>query len=507
MPDQNNQYMRPSNFFITFVIGSILILSTHQAITFSSQPPAGYTGAPGDFGTCLQCHGGGIIPGFVLISFLPLNITEYLPDSTYDMEVFVDAKTPRYGFEVTALDTSKNMAGTFFAGANTTIVSSSPRHYVGHQNATSIRTWNFSWKAPGSQTGPITFYVAANAADSNLSSSGDNIYLSNLTIVPSFYSEAIFSTDQFSYCDGDSVIFVDHSMGNINSWQWSFGDGDSSTARHPKHLYSTPGTYNVNLTIANDSTSHDTTIQVIINPFPIAEAGNDVTICAGDTALLSGSGGDTYQWSNGQTNQNINVAPLSTDTFAVSVTDSNFCSANDQVVVHVNALPIVWMGQTDSIFCLADLPITLTGNPAGGVFSGTGVSNQMFSPQNAGIGTHTLGYTFTDSAGCSNTAELEVEVNSCVGIYSQEAEQEVTLSYDLHWNEIAVHFHGAFNGQVELSLFKANGELAQVFPPDLVAGKHAIILPSENAWPAGIYFLQCKIDGHSSRLFKLLKGM
>ena len=112
MPDQNNQYMRPSNFFITFVIGSILILSTHQAITFSSQPPAGYTGAPGDFGTCLQCHGGGIIPGFVLISFLPLNITEYLPDSTYDMEVFVDAKkncpelkveikiqNPNFGFE------------------------------------------------------------------------------------------------------------------------------------------------------------------------------------------------------------------------------------------------------------------------------------------------------------------------------------------------------------------------------------------------------------------------
>lgn len=46
-----------------------------------------------------------------------------------------------------------------------------------------------------------------------------------------------------------NLMFFDMSSGNINSWQWSFGDGAVSSLQNPVHLYSLPGTYVVCLTI------------------------------------------------------------------------------------------------------------------------------------------------------------------------------------------------------------------------------------------------------------------
>ena len=34
---------------------------------------------------------------------------------------------------------------------------------------------------------------------------------------------------------------------NASSYQWSFGDGGTSTSEHPRHVFSAPGTYSVSL--------------------------------------------------------------------------------------------------------------------------------------------------------------------------------------------------------------------------------------------------------------------
>ena len=39
------------------------------------------------------------------------------------------------------------------------------------------------------------------------------------------------------------VAFKDESYGPITSWKWDFGDGKSSTDRHPIHQYDKPGEY------------------------------------------------------------------------------------------------------------------------------------------------------------------------------------------------------------------------------------------------------------------------
>ena len=47
-----------------------------------------------------------------------------------------------------------------------------------------------------------------------------------------------------------NVQFADESAGNIDSWQWDFGDGVTSTLQNPAHEYIKEGLYNVTLTVS-----------------------------------------------------------------------------------------------------------------------------------------------------------------------------------------------------------------------------------------------------------------
>lgn len=48
-----------------------------------------------------------------------------------------------------------------------------------------------------------------------------------------------------------SVQFLDASTGRPTAWAWSFGDGATSTQRHPVHTYAQPGEYTVSLNVTN----------------------------------------------------------------------------------------------------------------------------------------------------------------------------------------------------------------------------------------------------------------
>ncbi|MDX5444405.1 MAG: PKD domain-containing protein, partial [Hymenobacteraceae bacterium] len=59
-----------------------------------------------------------------------------------------------------------------------------------------------------------------------------------------------FSASQTTTCSG-TVTFTDLTQNLPTSWQWDFGDGNTSTAQNPTHTYTTPGTYTVTLTACN----------------------------------------------------------------------------------------------------------------------------------------------------------------------------------------------------------------------------------------------------------------
>jgi PKD repeat protein len=46
-----------------------------------------------------------------------------------------------------------------------------------------------------------------------------------------------------------TVRFYDASTGDPKSWNWNFGDGNTSTMKNPVHVYYTPGSYQVRLDV------------------------------------------------------------------------------------------------------------------------------------------------------------------------------------------------------------------------------------------------------------------
>jgi outer membrane protein assembly factor BamB len=55
------------------------------------------------------------------------------------------------------------------------------------------------------------------------------------------------------------IDFTDHSTGHITAWDWTFGDGQISGARHPEAVYTDPGDYSVTLTVSGPGGSDTTT--------------------------------------------------------------------------------------------------------------------------------------------------------------------------------------------------------------------------------------------------------
>lgn len=82
--------------------------------------------------------------------------------------------------------------------------------------------------------------------------------------------------------------------------------------------------------------------------------------------------------------------------------------------------PVVTMGSLGKT-CLDGAEIVLTsGSPNGGNYSGNGVSGNIFNPQTAGIGSHTIYYSYTNSDNCTSIDSAIITVENCTGIIDLE---------------------------------------------------------------------------------------
>ncbi|NJK84549.1 MAG: hypothetical protein HC912_12915, partial [Saprospiraceae bacterium] len=85
------------------------------------------------------------------------------------------------------------------------------------------------------------------------------------------------------------------------------------------------------------------------------------------------------------------------------------CTVTAEQSVSVTAPPTVSFSGLSGIYCEGSGLVTLTGSPAGGTFSGPGISGNSFNPAAAGIGLHTITYTFSQN-NCTFSASQQVEV-------------------------------------------------------------------------------------------------
>lgn len=141
------------------------------------------------------------------------------------------------------------------------------------------------------------------------------------------------------------------------------------------------------------------------------------TICAGSSVTLTAAGASGYTWSGGQSGASITVSPTATTTYTVTGVTS--CTATASVTITVNPVPNTTLGAFQNV-CTYNPAFTLTGgSPAGGTYSGTGVSNGIFTPSVVGTGTTTITYSVTQN-GCTKSATSPITVGACLGLEEQE---------------------------------------------------------------------------------------
>jgi gliding motility-associated-like protein len=247
---------------------------------------------------------------------------------------------------------------------------------------------------------------------------------------------AVAAGTDVSFCSGGSATLGTSTTSGY-TYSWSPATNlSNSTISNPVvtigNTGSTPTltTYIVTSTL-NGCTNKDTVV-VTSNPFPVANAGNNTSICSGSSAPLGSlaTAGSTYSWtpSSGLSNSSIANPVFSltntgnipdTIQFILLVSNSYSCNATDTVQAVVRPVPTSVAG-VDTIFCSGGSGTIGSGSTSGYTYSwtpSTGLtspagSNSAVSLTNSTTANDTVSYILTTTwFGCSakDTAKVIVK--------------------------------------------------------------------------------------------------
>ncbi|MCX7955029.1 MAG: PKD domain-containing protein, partial [Bacteroidales bacterium] len=258
-------------------------------------------------------------------------------------------------------------------------------------------------------------------------------------------------------CEGTPVVLM---ATGANTYQWSNNIVNGSEIVPPigNNVYYVTGTD------VNGCTSIDSVV-IVVNAKPFADAGNNIQMCLGSTVQLTASGGNSYMWSTGQNQAQIQVSPVISTMYYVTVYNIAGCSNVDSVYVVVNSNPIADAGQDINI-CYGDTAYLIAW---GGItyIWGTGEAQQEIyvTPNET-----TLYYvTVANEFGCTDVDYVTVIVN-----------QPPTINYVINNANC-----GMADGSIQLTVEGGSGDYYYLW--DENAGSST--LPYVSNLPAGVYFV------------------
>ena len=272
-------------------------------------------------------------------------------------------------------------------------------------NGATTYQWNFpsGWTiTSGNGSNSVIVNAGVNSISGQISIQASNNCLTSqpfnyqVTVNPN-PQVTISSTGQTTFCSGGTVTL---SSTGGSSYQWSNNQSGNSISVNSSGSFYTIGTDN------NGCIDTSNIISVVVNPNPQVSISNNssTTFCQGGTVTLTSTGANSYQWSNGQPVQFINVN--TTGTYYVIGTDNNGCiDTSNAITVQVNPLPTVVSSNTGP-YCEGD---NLSLNSSGGVsYSWTGPNG--FSSTNQSPQLNNLSVSMGGQYQVSST-----DINGCIG--------------------------------------------------------------------------------------------
>ncbi|MGZ6413445.1 MAG: PKD domain-containing protein, partial [Bacteroidia bacterium] len=223
-------------------------------------------------------------------------------------------------------------------------------------------------------------------------------------------------------CLNVATAFSDATTNSPSQWNWSFGDGTTSTLQNPTHVYPTPATYSVTLVTQNIFGCKDSiTISTTVNPLPVAAFTFD-TVCA--TAATSFSDQSTaavsWTWDFGDGATSTNNSPThiypAAGTYNVTLIVANSFGCTDTISHGIIVNPNPVSAYTATTACHT-YPTVFTDNSTAAVtwswdYGDASAPDATTSPTHvyANPGIYNVTLLVTNVFGCTNSSSQTVTV-------------------------------------------------------------------------------------------------
>ncbi len=290
---------------------------------------------------------------------------------------------------------------------------------------------------------------------------------------------------------GTGSFPVNIALTGSGPWNITYTDGTTPTtvsavSVSPYVINATAnGTYTVsNVTMGACSATGTGTATVLFNTNPTVTFTPVGNVCdnANPVTLVGSPAGGSFSGSTGVSGSTFDPSGLTAGsiTLTYNYTDANNCSGSATSTFTLNAAPTATLGTFTDV-CLQSPSFGLTGGlPAGGTYSGTGVTGGNFNPATAGAGSQTITYTVT-SNGCSDAISQSIIVEDCAGI-----EEAADFGLEIYPNPASSIVTIKTGKDVTFSMISEDGKI--VYSPSSLSMNTETQLPVSHL-AKGIYFL------------------
>ena len=206
------------------------------------------------------------------------------------------------------------------------------------------------------------------------------------------------SFNYLNLCFGDTTCFNLTSSLNVDSVLWNFGDPASgtnniSTIFYPFHIFSSLGSFQVNLTIYAAGNQTNITKEIIIHPTPEITLGNDTLICSNNPLFLSpGAGFQNYLWQDNSSQPTFTVNQ--SGIYWVEVSNEFGCTSRDSIEITITQGPEIFLGN-DSTLCVGDTLVLSPGQFEDYLWQNGSTGSTFYAFQNG-----TFWVEVSDEVGC-----------------------------------------------------------------------------------------------------------
>lgn len=301
-----------------------------------------------------------------------------------------------------------------------------PSGWSGTSTTTSILA------SAGTLTGTVS--VAATNACGTSSATTLNI----LTVMTNPVNPAPV-TGSVSVCAGSSNVYSITPVGDASTYTWTLPlgwSGSSTSSTISATAGATGGTVSV---IANNfcgsSSAANLPVTILDPPSAPGSISGPTSICESSTntySIAAVSGATSYVWdlppgwSGSSSGTSISATAAAGGDISVIAQNACGSSSPQSLTITVNPLPVVSLVLSPDFLCEYSASEILSGGtPAGGTYTGSGVSANSLDPSGLSAGTYVITYTYTDANFCTATSTDNIVIDACLGVEEWNGDMNV----------------------------------------------------------------------------------